>query len=222
MTAPTPPSPSRLSIIPFGVAFLSLAIGVAAPARAERPQKTPQTSAEANSESLGSAVVAPLRDINLVRSDIPDLLKRAAADPYAPPGTGCAPLRAEIEQLDAVLGDDYDEPRGDGKNGETLSRPVLGVVASTLTEAIPLRGWVRRLSGADRHDQQVRDVIKAGFVRRGYLKGLQRAGACGDGDVIVVAARPALAAAPLSPLTGLVRVAQVADTHAPAAAGPVP
>ena len=176
-----------------GVAVLALCVGMGAAdaALAGKKQKAPQTSAEANTDNLGSAVVAPLRDINVVRSEIPDLLKKAVADPYAPPQPGCAPLKAEIDSLDAVLGDDYDDPKDDGDKGEALSRPVLGVVASTITDVIPMRGWVRRLTGAERHDQMVREAIKAGFVRRGYLKGLMNAGTCQGNRLVFVAAKPA-------------------------------
>lgn len=72
-----------------------------------------------------------------------------------------------------------------------MARPVLGVVASTITDVIPMRGWVRRLTGAERHDQMVRDAIKAGFVRRGYLKGLYNAGTCEGNRLVFVAAKPA-------------------------------
>lgn len=212
MTAPVSPfsalpSSLRKSAAFVGVAVLSIvsALGVVEPARAERQQKPPQTSAEANTDNLGSAVVAPLRDINMMRSEIPDLLKKAVANPYAPPAMGCDPLRAEIDQLDAVLGDDYDDRRADKKEDEALSKPVLGVVASTITDVIPMRGWVRRLTGAERHDQAVRDAIKAGFVRRGYLKGLQKAGTCKSERVVFVSAKPAppvarVAAEPAGPM----------------------
>ncbi len=173
------------------VLALSLGVGAADAALAGKRQKTPQTSAEANTESLGSAVAAPLRDINVVRSEIPDLLKKAQTDPYAPPATGCAPLKAEIDQFDEVLGDDYDDRSDDKKDGQGKSRPILGVVASTITDVIPMRGWVRRLTGAERHDQMVNDAIRAGFVRRGYLKGLYNAGTCKGNRLVFVAAKPA-------------------------------
>jgi len=223
-----------------GAAVLALCVGMGAADAAladksrKETAKVPQTSAEANTDNLGSAVVAPLRDINVVRSDIPDLLKKAVADPYAPPKAGCAPLKAEIEQLDAVLGDDYDDPKDDNKD-ESVSRPVLGVVASTITDVIPMRGWVRKLTGAERHDQMVREAVKAGFVRRGYLKGLMNAGSCQGDRLVYVAAKPApkpplvaaeavpvhVAAAPasppvpvqapLAPFTMITRVSTVAD-----------
>lgn len=174
------------------VAVLALGLGVGATdeALAGKRQKTPQTSAEANTDNLGAAMAAPLRDINLVRSDIPDLLKKAQVDPYAPPSPGCGPLKAEIQKFDDVLGDDYDD-RGDDAKDDGMSRPVLSVVASTITDVIPMRGWVRRLTGAERHDQMVRDAIKAGFVRRGYLKGLYNASACQGNRLVYVGAKPA-------------------------------
>ena len=202
-----------------GVAVLALcmSLGAADAALAGKQDKdapkVPKTSAEANTDNLGSAVVAPLRDINVVRSQIPDLLTKAVADPYAPPKTGCEPLKAEIDSLDAVLGDDYDDPKDDDK-APGMAKPVLGVVASTITDVIPMRGWVRRLTGAERHDQQVRDAIKAGFVRRGYLKGLYNAGTCKGNRTVFVAAKPApkpvfVAAEPAAPV-------QVAAEAAPA------
>jgi hypothetical protein len=190
-------------------------------ALAGQQAKTPQTSAEANSESLGAAMAAPLRDINVVRSEIPDLLTKAEADPYAPPTPGCAPLKAEIDQFDAVLGDDYDD-RKDAKDEGGMSRPVLGVVASTITDVIPMRGWVRRLTGAERHDQMVLAAIKAGFVRRGYLKGLYNAGTCKGNRLVFVDAKAApkpvyVAAEPATPKLVAAPEARPVQVNAPLA-----
>jgi hypothetical protein len=103
-----------------------------------------------------------------------------------------------------------------------MSRPVLGVVASTITDVIPMRGWVRRLTGAERHDQQVRDAIKAGFVRRGYLKGLYNAGTCKGNRTVFVAAKPVpkpvfVAAEPAPPVLVAATAAQ-AQAPVPVAA----
>lgn len=238
------PSPVPKSALVAGAAVLAMCLGIdPALAGKQEKAKAPQTSAEANTDNLGSAVVAPLRDINVVRSQIPDLLKNAVADPYAPPKTGCEPLKAEIDSLDAVLGDDYDDrsEAGKGKKGEAVSKPVLGVVARTVTDVIPMRGWVRQLTGAERHDQMVRDAIKAGFVRRGYLKGLYNAGTCKGNRTVFVAAKaapkpvfvaaepaapvlvaaeaapaaPVTVAAPLAPFTTTIRVAATDGSGVP-------
>ncbi len=43
---------------------------------------------------------------------------------------------------------------------------------------LPYGGFVRTLSGAQRHDQLVIEAIVAGSVRRGYLKGLGESRRC--------------------------------------------
>jgi hypothetical protein len=40
------------------------------------------------------------------------------------------------------------------------------------------RGWVRKLSGAERYSKQVAAAIAAGSIRRAFLKGLGQAAAC--------------------------------------------
>ncbi|HEX5775342.1 MAG TPA: hypothetical protein VFX95_01555, partial [Caulobacteraceae bacterium] len=45
-------------------------------------------------------------------------------------------------------------------------------------DVIPFRGWVRKLTGAERHDRLVGQAIHAGQVRRAYLKGLGEARGC--------------------------------------------
>jgi hypothetical protein len=37
---------------------------------------------------------------------------------------------------------------------------------------VPFRGWVRQLTGAERHARAVQTAVAAGRVRRAYLKGL--------------------------------------------------
>ncbi|MDZ4318955.1 MAG: hypothetical protein U1A07_08985, partial [Phenylobacterium sp.] len=55
---------------------------------------------------------------------------------------------------------------------------AFGAVAGFTQDVIPFRGWVRKLSGAEQHDNLVRDAIIAGGVRRAYLKGLGEARGC--------------------------------------------
>jgi hypothetical protein len=51
-------------------------------------------------------------------------------------------------------------------------------VAGTAQDVIPFRSWVRKLTGAERHDKLVQQAIMAGAVRRGYLKGLGESKGC--------------------------------------------
>jgi hypothetical protein len=139
-----------------------------------------QTSSEANRENVQGAVAAPLRDLNVMRTKIPDVLLQAMADPYArPPSTRCAQLVNLITPLDGALGADLDEPSHDQDDLVDKGRgAALDAVAGAATQAIPFRGWVRELSGAEQHDRVVQAAIVAGAVRRAYLKGLGESRGC--------------------------------------------
>jgi hypothetical protein len=141
------------------------------------------TPAEANRADLGSAVVAPLRDVNLLRTKIPVTLLEAFAEPYArPKDNGCAGLTSEVRALNEALGPDFDtaESRARTKaiSRERAEKAALGMVADTAQDVIPFRGWVRKLTGAEQHDKLVSQSITAGQVRRSYLKGLGEARGC--------------------------------------------
>ncbi len=139
-----------------------------------------QTSGEANRESIEGAASAPLRDRNVLRTKVPDVLLQALADPYQrPSSTRCPVLIGLIRPLNAALGADLDVPSVDEDDLLARGREgALGAVASVATDVIPFRGWVRKLSGAERHDQLVQAAIAAGAVRRAYLKGLGEAKGC--------------------------------------------
>lgn len=139
-----------------------------------------QTSSDANRESLQGAVAAPLRDVNILRTKIPDILLLAVADPFARPRKlTCPALIAMVAPLDAALGPDLDQPLPDDDDLMQRGREgALGAVAGVAQDVIPFRGWVRKLTGAERHDKLVQQAIMAGAVRRGYLKGLGESKGC--------------------------------------------
>ena len=139
------------------------------------------TTDGANRDGVRGAVTAPLRDLNAIRTQIPLVLRIAAQDPYARPRpAGCAALSIEVRNLTEALGADLDEPaspdeRDLTERGQELAIDALGSAARGV---IPLRSWVRRLSGADQHDREVAAAIVAGQVRRAYLKGLGESRGC--------------------------------------------
>lgn len=139
-----------------------------------------QTTSQAKRESMGGAVASPLRDVNLLRTKIPPVLLEALADPYQRPARAtCDGLAALIIPLNAALGDDLDEPDADNQSVMFRGRDTaLGLVAGAASDIIPFRSWVRKLSGAERHDQLVAGAITAGGVRRAYLKGLGESKGC--------------------------------------------
>ena len=123
---------------------------------------------------VGDAVQAPLEDLNLKRTDIPEVLQQARSAPYAAQQPiSCAALAAEIARLDEVLGDDLDLPAADEP---TLNRQAAAIaieaVRGAATDIIPFRSWVRRLTGAEQHSREVQAAVRAGLARRAFLKGV--------------------------------------------------
>jgi hypothetical protein len=139
-----------------------------------------ETTSEANRESIKGAAESPLRDVNMLRTKIPEVLLYAEADPYSrpPPGWKCADLILMVRPLDDALGDDLDGPAHQEGMTEKGKGSVLGLAAGAASDMIPFRSWVRKLSGAERHDELVQKAILAGAVRRSYLKGLGEARGC--------------------------------------------
>jgi len=147
-----------------------------------RPDGSPkvQTTGEANREGIKGAAEAPLRDFNVLRTKIPEVLLQAMADPYQrPTGKSCRQLIVLIQPLNDALGADLDAPEAD--SDDLLGRgkaTTFGMMAGAAQDVIPFRGWLRKLSGAERHDRYVQSAITAGAVRRAYLKGLGEAKGC--------------------------------------------
>ncbi len=153
----------------------------AAPAPAKPPSEPMKTSDQLKRESVEGAATTPLRDLNLVRAKIPNVLLAALTDPYARPPRNwkCPQLVTLVQPLDEALGPDLDlMPAGDEDLMERSRETALGVAADFASDAIPFRGWVRKLSGAERHDKLVQSAIVAGHARRAYLKGLGEARGC--------------------------------------------
>lgn len=153
----------------------TLVVAVAAPALAlAADQGTTQRD-----EGFRGAVTAPLEDLNIKQADIPPVLVRAMAGPYDMQGFGrCEALAAEVGRLDAALGPDLDEapPPDRRTTGQKIAAQAkaaaVGEVKGQAQDLLPFRGWVRKLSGAERHRKALDGAIKAGGVRRGYLKGV--------------------------------------------------
>jgi hypothetical protein len=178
----------RLALIAFASALggALLAAGGCTTSRADGSGRI-ETTAEAKRDSLEGVVSAPLRDVNLLRTKIPPVLLDAIADPYQrpsipahdPPAKTCRILEALVKPLDAALGPDLDAP--DREEGGLTRRgrdAAMGAMATAASSVIPFRSWVRKLTGAERHDALVQDAISAGAVRRAYLKGLGEANGC--------------------------------------------
>lgn len=139
-----------------------------------------QTGTNTFAAGVGTAATAPLDDFNLRRQEIPEVLIEARGNAYATSGmTQCRAIGAEITRLDDALGLDFDQPTPSGGESDRDSQLAdgaanlaLGAVRDTATDFIPLRSWVRKLSGAEQHSREVQAAIRAGLVRRAFLKGI--------------------------------------------------
>lgn len=140
-----------------------------------------RTSDQVKGGSVQGAATAPLRDLNMVKVQIPEILLTALDDPYVRPPRNwkCPALMALVRPLDAALGPDLDQlPTGDENLMDRGKRTIFSVAGDLASGAIPFRGVVRRISGASSHDKLVQSAIVAGNIRRGYLKGLGEARGC--------------------------------------------
>jgi hypothetical protein len=149
--------------------------------------KDPDHLGRQQGRPLAAPLRRPLRDMNLVRTKIPPVLLEAMADPYArPPGKkiNCDTLIMLVAPLDLALGEDVDRrpPEDDedlmDRSKRMAGTAAFGAMASAAQDLIPMRGWVRKLSGAEKHDKLVQHAVASGAIRRAYLKGLGEARGC--------------------------------------------
>lgn len=171
----THPRAARLAILSLGLLALAGCgtVSRSPPTPTSAPAAKPAPAPDGVRDDLGAAMIQPFTDFNLARSEIPAPLKAAVLGPYASPGApGCAVLSDQVGALDAVLGPDLDQVLVKAGRSEDASRMVAGALRSLTTGWIPLRGILRRLTGAEAHAEAVRASILAGAVRRAYLKGL--------------------------------------------------
>lgn len=152
--------------------------------------------AKDSGSSLVQKASQPLNDLNLLENRIPAVLTAAAQKgAYAVPAdASCAALLAELGELDAALGPDIDAPAAPGSDpnlvvqavgyvGQKAVDSVSTTVNTVVDGVLPLRSWVRKLSGAERYSSEVAAAVSAGRIRRPFLKGWARAAACASPSV---------------------------------------
>jgi len=121
------------------------------------------------------AAVIPLRDVGLVRPEIP-LLLRNLQYPYSTATlSDCAAVTHEIGQLDAVLGPESYQPGPDrniwDRGGDFIEDQAIDAAQDTAEGLIPFRSWVRRISGASRAERDALRAFANGQQRRTFLRG---------------------------------------------------
>ncbi|WP_395673781.1 hypothetical protein [Phenylobacterium sp.] len=100
--------------------------------------------------------------LGLTARDVPELLQRAKADPYAAPAN-CDAAYAELAELDRLLGPDANEPEAQPNQAGNLL--VKGV-----RSLIPHREVFRMLTGVEKKERELTEAAMAGWARRGFIK----------------------------------------------------
>ncbi|MEZ5995941.1 MAG: hypothetical protein R3C25_09305 [Hyphomonadaceae bacterium] len=124
---------------------------------------------------VSGAASIPLRDVGLIRPEIP-LLLRNLQYPYSTATlSNCAAVSHEIGQLDAVLGPESYQP-GPNRNvwdrsGDFVEEQTIEAAESTAQDLVPFRSWIRRISGASRAERDALRAVANGQQRRTFLRG---------------------------------------------------
>jgi len=179
------PNPSRYPSLRSLWLCSSLIMSACTTAPVVTQNSTVKPGSETGATQVATAVTSPLSDFNLVQTAIPTVLVDAAKNPYlAPSDTSCANLSALVLALDAQLAPDLDAPKPKDKpdvatqGSQAAGEAAVGAIRSTVEGLIPYRTWIRKLTGAERYSSQVSEAIRAGNVRRAYLKGVGQANHC--------------------------------------------
>lgn len=140
-------------------------------------------SAQQTRAGLADAAMAPLEDLNLKQTPIPDALSGWSA-PYVPADAmTCGQIIQRLQELDHALGNDWDTPSPDERLrserwADGAASTTLDVVSDEARGLIPFRGVVRRASGAHGYDKRYRKSFEIGAQQRSFLKGVGLAKNC--------------------------------------------
>lgn len=132
--------------------------------------------------SIPNAARAPLRDFNLMKEEIPPLLM-AIDYPYRIDGpVYCDKIAMEVDALDAILGPGLDHYEEEGSRSERAAEAATNAAQNALEDAatgwIPYRSVLRRVTGATKHEREIRKAYERGRIRRAFLKGVGGAFQC--------------------------------------------
>lgn len=151
--------------------MMLVAVALMALPASGQAQSTGKTSTAQDAKEVATQ---PVRDVGIEKTKIPPLLAEASQNPYAMSGAGsCRQIASSISALNGVLGPDYGSSTAPRK--QSILKAGGNAVVGSL---IPFRGVVREISGAAPAERRLLAAYSAGFARRGFLRGLQRARKC--------------------------------------------
>ena len=126
----------------------------------------------------GSALRAPLHDLNMMQDKIAPVLLRAEMHPYDLTGVNsCADVLDRVAELDLALGPDVDTPKQGNRTrvargADFAASTALDAAGSAAEHFIPMRSTIKQLSGARRYENHVKHASLAGTTRRSFLKAI--------------------------------------------------
>ncbi len=152
---------------------------LAASVQAQEPSTVTTTSTTGPAKPNRAAEIAtqPIKDVDARRIKVPPPLVQAVKNPYSTAGAkSCKAIAAQVAELTSALGPDFgsgNEIRENkaGKLAEAGGKTIVNSI-------IPFRGLVREITGAAPAQRRLSAAIDAGYARRGFLRGLQRARGC--------------------------------------------
>lgn len=148
----------------------------AAPTEPDAPRKSANERMDDARRGMADAAIAPLKDVGLVRPNVPLMLKDLTY-PYdvSTLAGSCVNVSYELGRLDAVLGPETYQPgqrasmseRGLDQAQSEASEALRGAA----TDFIPFRSVVRRASGAEKAAREAERARNIGELRRSFLRG---------------------------------------------------
>jgi len=157
--------------------FYSLAalMLVAGPSLAQ--QQAAESSREQALRNAARIATQPAQDVGAKKVVVPPALQQAIAAPYGTKGTAtCRQMAAGLSQLNQVLGSDF--AAGAQYNEDRASKIAEAGGKTLVNSLVPFRGLVREVTGAAPAQRRLNAAIDAGYARRGFLRGMQKARGC--------------------------------------------
>ncbi len=142
------------------------------------------TQAKSGENATDEAMSQPLKDLGIIKAVVPPALAQIA-NPYAvPKEIDCTYVKYQLTQLDDALGPEsvrpsnFDDRDPSEKNSDLAAQAATSALKSAATSWIPARSLVRKLTGAEKADQEWQKAVELGKVRRGFLWGIFYAKNC--------------------------------------------
>lgn len=142
------------------------------------------TKSSEKENTADSVMSQPFKDLGIIKKSVPPALAQIA-NPYAvPKDIDCTYVKYQLTQLDDALGPEsvrpsnFDDRNSSEKNTEIASQAATSALKSAASSWIPARSIVRKLTGAEKADNEWQRAVELGKVRRGFLWGIFYAKNC--------------------------------------------